>query len=193
MKMVFGLLLVAMTVVANTASAEEVVSQLSCQDFLPTEEALERFPNLIGACESVVERDGELFGLFRAIVRSPGNRKLILYIPATDKTVSINPEPNSHVIINGRKTRPRELTRGQEIRIYLPALEFAKPNITEVVLVTESDLLIEHETTMVTSLPTTASLLPALGLGSVALLGTGWFVRRRRISRTVSTQAEGVK
>ena len=43
---------------ANASSQE--MTQLSCKDFIPTQEARERFPDLAGACEGVVERDGEL-------------------------------------------------------------------------------------------------------------------------------------
>ena len=187
MKKSVGVLLGSLMFLAGHAAAEEVVSQLSCADFVPTPEALERFPNLAGACESVIERDGELFGLFRAIVRSPGNRTTVLYIPATDKTVRIHPESNSRVVINGRKLRPSQLERGQEIRVYLSVHEFAKPNITELVLISETDVLLEHEVEHVAALPTTASLLPALGLGSLAFLGAGWLIRRRRVLKSVST------
>ena len=156
MKKWFGLLLGSLVFFAGSVVAEEdVVSELTCADFLPTPEALERFPDLAGACESVIERDGELFGLFRAIVRSPGNRTTVLYIPATDKTVRINPDSDSRVVINGRKLRPSQLERGQEIRIYLSVNEFAKPNVTEVVLVSETDALIEHVVEPVAALPTT--------------------------------------
>lgn len=178
----FVMLLGSLLCFSAAVSAEEVVSELSCADFVPTEAALKRFPNLEGACEAVVERNGELFGLFRAIVRVPGNRTTVLYIPATDKTVRVHPEPGTHVLIDGRKTRPMQLTRGQEIRIYLSLTEFATPNIEEVVLVTESDVLIEHSVETVAALPTTASLLPALGLGSLALFGAGWLIRRRRVA-----------
>lgn len=182
MRKYFVMLLGGLLCFSAAASAEEVRSELSCADFVPTEEGLARFPNLEGACEGVVERDGELFGLFRAIVRAPGNRTTVLYIPATDKTVRFSPEPGTHVIINGEKLRPINLTRGQEIRIYLSLAEFAKPNIEEVVLVTESNVLIEHEVETVAALPTTASLLPALGLGSLVLVGAGWLIRRRRVA-----------
>ena len=156
MKKWFGLLLGSLVFFAGSVVAEEdVVSELTCADFLPTPEALERFPYLAGACESVIERDGELFGLFRAIVRSPGNRTPVLSLPATDKTVRINPDSDSRVVINGRKLRPSQLERGQEIRIYLSVNEFAKPNVTEVVLVSETDALIEHVVEPVAALPTT--------------------------------------
>ena len=44
---------------AGNASAQEMTA-LSCNDFRPTNEAIERFPDLVGACEGIVERDGEL-------------------------------------------------------------------------------------------------------------------------------------
>ena len=62
MKMPASALILAATLLSMNTSGQEM-TQLSCKDFLPTEEARQRFPDLAGACEGVVERDGELFGL----------------------------------------------------------------------------------------------------------------------------------
>jgi len=169
-----------LSLVSLSASAQdEVVSALTCQDFRPTPEALQRFPDLIGACESVVERDGELYGKFTAVVRRANSRGVTLYLPATDHTFSVEPDEDARVEIGGRKVRPGSLDRGDEISIYLSASSFARPDVQEVVLVTESDALINHSVTSVDALPTTASSLPALGLLSLGLIGFGYILRRR--------------
>jgi hypothetical protein len=167
---------------ATTWSAEVAPSALTCADFRPTQEALERFPDLKGACQSVVERDGELYGLFKAIVRRASFSSVTLYLPATDHTFTINPQNDARVLIGGRKVRPRDLARGQEVNIYLLARAFATPAVEQVALVTESDVVIQHEVVEAPALPTTASPWPTVALASVMLLLVGWMIRRRRLA-----------
>jgi hypothetical protein len=125
------LLILAALLTTATAGAQEV-SALTCDDFRPTPEALERFPNLAGACEAIIERDGELYGLFRADVRRVRGNNVTLHLPATGKTFVVRPDASHRVIADGQKTRARNLSRGQEIRIYLPVSEFAKPDVEEI-------------------------------------------------------------
>jgi len=186
MKGTFKILVCIVSLFAASGWSEEATpTALTCDDFVPTPEALERFPDLVGACEAVVERNGELYGLFRAVVRRAGSRTVTLYLPVTDHTFRIEPEADARVLIDGRKVRPRELQRGQEIRIYLAAQAFSTPDIEEVALVTESELIIEHPVVAAAALPTTASPWPALGLASLALLGVGFVLRRVRLNGLV--------
>ena len=138
---VLGIALAAALLSLNANGQE--MTQLSCKDFVPTEEARQRFPDLAGACEGVVERDGELFGLFRAEVRRVRGNKITLHLPATDHTFSITPDPSTRVMADGKKVRPRDLATRQEIRIYLSASQFAKPDVDEVAFATESDFLVD--------------------------------------------------
>ena len=163
----------------QTARAAEM-TELSCDDFNPTPEALERFAGLKGACEGVVERDGELFGLFSAVVRRAGNRTVTLYIPAVDRTMQVTPDSSARVNIAGRKVRPRDLSRGQEIRIYLSVAEFSEPDIDEIAFVTEENLIVEHRAVPSPGLPSTASPWPAAALLGLMLLGAGAALRRMR-------------
>ena len=134
--------ILAAALLSVNASGQEM-TQLSCKDFLPTEEARQRFPDLAGACEGVVERDGELYGLFRAEVRRIRGNNITLHLPATDHTFTIRPDPATRVLVDGRKVRPRDLATRQEIRIYLSASEFSKPDVEEIAFVTESDFLVD--------------------------------------------------
>jgi len=92
---------------------------LSCKDFLPTEEARQRFPDFAGACEGVVERNGELYGLFRAEVRRVRGNNVTLHLPVTDHTFTVRPDPATWVKAGDKKVRARDLMPTQEIRIYL--------------------------------------------------------------------------
>ena len=142
MKTPFSVAILAAAFLSANASGQEM-TQLSCKDFIPTQEARERFPDLAGACEGVVERDGELYGLFRAEVRRVRGNNITLHLPATDHTFTVRPDPATWVMAGDKKVRPRELMPTQEIRIYLSASEFSKPDVQEIAFVTESDFLVE--------------------------------------------------
>ncbi len=173
-------LVLAAMLLAGTASAQEMTA-LSCNDFRPTNEAIERFPNLVGACEGIVERDGELYGLFRAVVRRVRGNNVTLHLPATGKTFTARPDSSLRVLVDGRKTRPRDLTRGQEIRIYLAVSAFSTPDIEEVAFVTEQDVVVNVTIEEEAALPTTASPWPAIGTAGLLLFGVGYLIRRRRL------------
>jgi hypothetical protein len=174
----------AVSLLTVTAWAEEPVkTALSCEDFKPTPEALERYKNLEGACEAVVERNGELYGQFTAIVRRASSSSVVLYLPVTDHTFTVNPKSNARVLLGGEKVRPRELARGQEIKIYLSVSSFARPDIQEITLVTDSEVMVQHVVAPVAALPTTASPWPAVGLASLMLIGIGLYVRRERLGQ----------
>jgi hypothetical protein len=142
MKMPVSVAILAVAFLSANASGQEM-TQLSCKDFIPTEEARQRFPDLAGACEGVVERDGELYGLFRAEVRRVRGNNITLHLPATDHTFTVRPDPATWVMAGDKKVRARELMPTQEIRIYLSASEFSKPDVEEIAFITESDFLVD--------------------------------------------------
>jgi len=142
MKIYAPALILAAALLSTNATGQEM-TQLSCKDFIPTQEARERFPDLAGACEGVVERDGELYGLFRAEVRRVRGSNITLHLPATDHTFTVRPDPATWVMAGDKKVRPRDLMPTQEIRIYLSASEFSKPDVEEIAFVTESDFLVD--------------------------------------------------
>jgi hypothetical protein len=156
------LLLILATLLSSAAVGAQEMTELSCRDFRPTNEAIERFPNLLGACEGIVDRDGELYGKFTANVRRVRGNNVTLHLPATDRTFTVRADPSQRVLIGNRKVRPRDLQRGDEIRIYLAASAFAKPDIEDIALITEENVLVDVEVESVAALPTTASVWPAL-------------------------------
>ena len=173
-------LLLAVLLSATAASAQET-SALTCNDFRPTPEALERFPNLAGACEAIVERDGELFAKFTAVVRRVRGSNVTLHLPATGNTFTTRPEASMFVEADGRKMRARNVVRGQEIRIYLAVSEFAKPDIQEIAFVTQEDVIVEVPAELIAALPTTASPWPTVAFVGLLLLSAGYVLRRRRL------------
>ncbi len=175
-------LLLALTGAAN---AQEL-SELTCDDFRPTPEMTARFPDLKGACEAIVERDGELFGKFSAVVRRARGNNVTLYLPATDHTFSVTPDSSARVLVDGRKTRVRNLQRGQEIRIYLAVREFGKPDIQEVIMVSDAEVLI-NVPVQPARLPSTASTLPLVGLLGGGLLLIAGMLRWRRLRHAATS------
>ena len=188
MKTPKALLILAAVLASASAGAQEMTA-LSCSDFRPTQEALDRFPNLAGACEGIVERDGELFGMFRGEIRRISGNTIRVYLPATDHTFTVRPEPSARVFVDGRKVRPRDLPVNSEFRIYLSVDQFATPDIQEVAFVTEEDVIVTVPVAAAPMLPSTASLWPAVAVGGLLLLGTGYLLRRRRIRVDASLAA----
>jgi hypothetical protein len=180
------LLLILATLLSSAAVGAQEMTELSCRDFRPTNEAIERFPNLLGACEGIVDRDGELYGKFTANVRRVRGNNVTLHLPATDRTFTVRADPSQRVLIGNRKVRPRDLQRGDEIRIYLAASAFAKPDIEDIALITEENVLVDVEVESVAALPTTASVWPAIGTAGLLLFVAGYLLRRRRIGAGAS-------
>jgi len=178
---ILKLLLIAVALSSATTASAQQESALTCADFRPTPEALDRYPNLAGACESIIERDGELYGLFRADVRRVRGNNVTLHLPATGKTFVVRPDASHRVIAEGQQLRARNLSRGQEIRIYLPVSEFAELNVDEIAFVTEENFIVEVQIEEVPALPTTASPWPTVVLAGFFLFGAGYLLRRRRL------------
>ena len=143
------LAIAAITVSLSGASrAESTSSVLTCADFNPTQEALERFPDLKGACEGIVERDGELYAKITAYVQrvARAGNAVWLHLPATDHTFKVTPGPDARVLTGSTKMRPGDLIRGQDVHIYLAVSEFGKPNIESIAFTTEQDLILDFAT-----------------------------------------------
>ena len=176
-------LLVLAALLASASAGAQEMSALTCNDFRPTDEALERFPDLVGACEGVVERDGELYAMFRGVIRRSRGQWITVHLPATDHTFRANPDNSLRVLVDGQKVRPRDLAEGSEFRMYLPVSQFATPNVDQIAFVTEEDVVVAVavSTEPEPMLPTTASPWPAIALGGMVLFGAGYLLRRRRL------------
>jgi hypothetical protein len=107
------------------------------------------------------------------------------------RTVSVTPDPNARVRIEGRNYRFNELARGQELDVYLPPdrWEIAVASNPEVEFaaaeqVTLVALAQPTPTVAANTLPRTASPLPLIGAlgGVLTALGFGVAVIRRRWS-----------
>ena len=149
----------------------------------PTAEAQERFANLRGTCEGIYEINGARYARAEAVIRRVSRGTVTLYLPATDSTFDATPDPSGRVWVGNRKMRVRDMSRGDEIGIYISIDKFFQDSVDEVAFAVPDDSAESHAIVPLApaaSLPTTASVLPALGLGSGLLLAAGLFMRRFR-------------
>ena len=117
------------------------------------------------------------------MIRRASRGTVTLYLPATDRTFDATPDPSGRVWVGNRKMRVRDMNRGDEIGIYISIDKFFQDSVDEVAFAVPDDSAESHAIVPLApaaSLPTTASVLPALGLGSGLLLAAGLFMRRFR-------------
>ena len=138
--------------VEYTMNCEDVVTKLNLE---ATGEAKARFADMEGSCLGVVERDGNLYMHTKMVIRRVRGNNITIYLPATDQTFTVRPDPASRVVIAGRKVRPRDLARGQELNFYVSVDEFTQPVIDEVAFETETDEIVVSPAAIAVALPTT--------------------------------------
>ena len=182
-------LIAAGALCALPAYAVEPEYAMSCDEageqYKATAEARARFADLEGTCEGIYRINGALYARAQAVVRSASSRRVRLYLPATDRTIESTPDADMRVNIGGRKVRPRDLNRGDEIGIYLSLDKFFENKVDEIAFATEEsnpEPIAIAPVEDIAALPTTASPLPVLALLSGLILAAGLFMRGRRRS-----------
>ncbi|HEY8519643.1 MAG TPA: hypothetical protein VIN61_06160 [Gammaproteobacteria bacterium] len=171
------------------------MAQGDCGDIEFSPDISSRFPNARTACLGIVERDGREFAHFQArILRVRGNEVQAEFrLPNGEygQPVSFTPPPEARVRIQGRTYRYRDLSRGQELDVYLPPDRWAiavpeDPEGDDFVAAERVTIValaaVPEEQQVAQALPRTASVLPLLGLLGMALsvLGAAVAVIRRR-------------
>ncbi len=156
-----------------------------CEDLNWSAEVLSANPDIGMSCQGVYEKNGMLYAKASIeVVRVRGNR--ITFRPLhTDgskgESRSIQVEPSWRAEIAGRKYRASDLTRGQQLNVYLPEDRFALAT-TDADGPDEADIVVIEEE--VVEMPTTASPLFLIGLVGGGLLALGGMLGglRRRLS-----------
>ena len=133
------------TVIALSASSAYAVdpqsADITCEELtskyqLNAEGEL-RFANLKGSCNGVFIINGELYARSKAVIRSKAGGKVRLFLPATQNTFEVTPDPSGFVYFGGKKMRVRDLARGDNIAIYLSLDKFAQERVDAVGFATE--------------------------------------------------------
>lgn len=134
-------------------SCEEIISKLNRE---ATPEAKARFADLQGSCMGVVDRDGEMYMHTKIVVRRVRGNTVTLYVPATDRNFDVDVTTTQRVVIGNQRIRARDLSRGQELNIYLAVDQLTQPIIEEVHFETETaEVLSPSPAVVVAALPTT--------------------------------------
>ena len=172
---------------------QSILAQPSCSDLNFTGPIAREHPQVRDACLDVVERDGRPFAHAQARIRSVrgGTVEMELKLPDGTYTepISVTPDPSARVRIEGRNYRWRDLSRGQELDVWVPPdrFEIAVPEDPEQQFAAAPAVAVfvisEPTTTLAANtLPRTASPVPLMGaLGALlAALGFGVAAIRRR-------------
>ena len=171
---------------------EAALAQENCRDLVFTGPVAREFPEARNACLGVETRDGRQYAHFQARIRSVRGNTVEAEFKMPDGTysrpISVTPNPDSRVRIAGQSYRWRDLSRGQELDVYLPpdrweiavptdSEQFAAAPAVTTLAITEPAPVVAANT-----LPRTASTLPLLGAlgGLLTLLGFAVAVIRRR-------------
>ena len=162
MKLMKTLVVASAFFAVSAYAVEPVRSETTCAElgdrYELTAEAKERFADLAGACEGVYDVDGSLYVRSQAVIRQKWGNKVRLYLPATDHTFEVQAQSDGRVWVGGRKMRIRDMSRGDEIGIYLSVDKFAEEKVDEIAFVTpeeHAEEIVVVEIIEVEALPTT--------------------------------------
>jgi hypothetical protein len=157
---------------------------VTCADLQWTAQVLAANPDIAQMCQTVYEKDGELYAKTTVeVVRVRGNTMTFRPIHTDGSkgdSRSIKLDSSWRANIGGRQYRASDLSRGQSLNVYLPqdrfALAVGDDDEGEITFVA-----IEEE---VVEMPTTASPLFLVGVVGGALLALGGLLSgiRRRLA-----------
>ena len=177
----------AVSLSAGSLMAQDKVESttVTCADLNWSAEVLAMNPDIGESCQSVFEKNGELYAKSTVeVVRVRGNRMTFRPLH-TDGTMgdsrSIQLNSSWRADIGGRSYRASDLMRGQQLNVYIPQDRFALA-IHDADGPDEADLIVIEEE--VVEMPATASPLFLIGAVGGALLALGGMLTgiRRRFS-----------
>jgi hypothetical protein len=170
------------------------LAQLGCDDLTFTGPVARQFPDARDACLGVESREGRPYAHFNARIRNVRSNIVEAEFKLPDGTysrpISFMPDPDARVRIAGRSYRYSDLTRGQELDVWLP------PDRWEIVVPADAEESFAAAPTVAVfaisepspalaanTLPRTASVLPLAGAfgGLLTVLGFAVASIRRRL------------
>ncbi len=165
----------------STAMAQD---ELSCSDIEWSSVVTDQYPRIADACDAVLMKNGKMFARIEVEIMRVSGRTLTFRIMNNDGSSGGNysqtVDTSWRANIGGRSYRPRDLSRGQMLNVYMPGDRW-------VVIHEDDDGPDEADAIALVPapvLPETASPLPLIGLlgGLFMALGAGLGVIRRRFS-----------
>ncbi len=93
----------------------------TCSSVTWSQDALQKYPTIASACQDVLQRDGKSYVKFTGeVVRVvDGGRQLTIDFKGGG-VFTVSPPENMNVSINDRRTRVRDLQRGDQLSFYIP-------------------------------------------------------------------------
>jgi hypothetical protein len=190
MKKTLGLL-ASLTLFGGLAATQSALAQGGCGDITFTGAVASQFPEAKNACLEMVTRSGQQFAHFKGEIEGVSGSQVRARFKLPNgqysKTYAFTPQSGARININGTKYRFNELSRGQELDVYIPPdrWEFDLPESENFVAAAPAEVVRVTTITVASpTLPKTASSVPLVGVLSVALLalGTALTLIRRRLS-----------
>jgi hypothetical protein len=182
MRKIIGAMLTA--VLLSLGLSQSALAQSTCDDLIWSSEVTSRYANVADACQEVVTRDGSQYArLIAEVNRVRNNGDIRLRFKHRDGSwsniVTVSPEFDFPVFIDGERVLARDLIRGQEIRIYMPSDRWAIAQIEEDAPVV---IAVIHDEPEPEAIPETASPLPLIALLGFLFAGLGGALTMRRKS-----------
>lgn len=183
--------LAALALVAGLTASQTALAQGTCGSIQFSPSILSQFPEAPNACLGIETRNGRPFAHFEGeIVGVSGQQVRARFrLPNGDysQTYTFTPRSDARVTIQGQQYRYRDLSRGQELDVYLPPdrWEFQLPETEVFASATTVETVTPAVVTtsaVAASLPRTATPLPLFGLlaGFFTAFGIGLTIVRRR-------------
>lgn len=171
--------------------SQATMAQGNCGNITFSSDISSRFPNARLACLDVATREGKNYAHFKARITGVSGSRVSAEFKLPDGTygreVTFTPDPDARARIAGTNYRIRDLSRGQELDVYLP------PDRWEIVIPQDPAQTFAAAPVVTTiplqeptpQLPRTGSPLPLLALlgGLIAAFGAGARGLRRKLER----------
>ncbi len=174
----------ATAVLLSLGLSHSALAQTGCDDLIWSSDVTSRYANVADACQEVVTRDGSQYArLIAEVNRVRNNGDIRLRFKHRDGSwsdiVTVSPEFDFPVFIDGERILARDLVRGQEIRIYMPSDRWAIAQVEENVPVVVAMIVVEQSPE---AIPDTSSPLPLIALLGFLFVGIGGAMTMRRKS-----------
>lgn len=194
MTVVAAIALAASATAWGQSGASFTATGQSCDQVTWSAESLAKYPKIASACQSVLQKDGSYYVKFSGEVKKVANRGSDVTVQFKDgNRVTLHPDPEFTVSINGKATKPSGLRPGDQLNFYIPQSRLVAqldetPSATPTEEVPMEPAPAEEAPAMAATeeLPKTASPLPMFGLVGLALLALGAALTAYRVTKRSS-------
>jgi hypothetical protein len=98
----------------------------TCSSVKWSQDALQKYPTIGSACQDVLQRDGKSYVKFTGeVVRVIDGGQQLTIDFKSGGVFTVSPPDNMNVSINDKRTRVRDLMRGDQLSFYIPETRLA--------------------------------------------------------------------